>query len=331
MFPALIIFSISIAGIAVAMWRAPHVSRQNFFFGETVDPEFRSTEAARRILSRYRAITVLAATASWLAFGIMGPYLAGPDFRFFTLAAVFVLIGGAATALSQANRQTQPFAGQPEARRTASLEQRTRSLPGGWILFLGPILLVCTASLLVFANRIAIGYDALRASGSFLAVAFVTDALFLWLGYLAEFRSRRIYRAGEDELREAAYRRTHYWALLLFAYFMTMFQLIGALRTAGIVEGGTPLNTAMFVSAACMFIGFSACVFRLAAARTPAGDSTPDECWKWGFIYHNPDDAAFIVQKRIGYGWDLNFGNRWSWPAVGIILMIPIVLRVLWP
>jgi uncharacterized protein DUF5808 len=59
----------------------------------------------------------------------------------------------------------------------------------------------------------------------------------------------------------------------------------------------------------------------------------PDNCWKWGIFYVNPDDPAVFVRKRYGLGYTLNFANRWSWAAVALIalaiilpLSVPMVL-----
>ena len=42
-------------------------------------------------------------------------------------------------------------------------------------------------------------------------------------------------------------------------------------------------------------------------------DPTPNECWKTGILYYNPNDAALFVEKRDGYGYTFNFANGWSW------------------
>ena len=52
-------------------------------------------------------------------------------------------------------------------------------------------------------------------------------------------------------------------------------------------------------------------------------EPTPNECWKAGFIYYNPKDAALFVEKRSGIGYTFNFGNGWSW-----ILMLGLALVV---
>jgi uncharacterized membrane protein len=49
---------------------------------------------------------------------------------------------------------------------------------------------------------------------------------------------------------------------------------------------------------------------------------TPDECWKAGIFYSNPDDPALFVRKRSGIGYTLNFGNSWAWPVLALILLL---------
>jgi uncharacterized membrane protein len=52
-------------------------------------------------------------------------------------------------------------------------------------------------------------------------------------------------------------------------------------------------------------------------------EPTPNECWKGTIIYYNPNDSALFVEKRVGLGFTLNFGNRWSWVlATGLALVI---------
>lgn len=60
-------------------------------------------------------------------------------------------------------------------------------------------------------------------------------------------------------------------------------------------------------------------------------DPTPNECWRGGIIYYNPNDAALFVQRRDGVGFTINMGNRWSWTIYGSLLLMlasmPLVLR----
>jgi uncharacterized membrane protein len=46
-------------------------------------------------------------------------------------------------------------------------------------------------------------------------------------------------------------------------------------------------------------------------------ESTPDECWYLGSIYVNAKDPAIFVQRRIGFGYTPNMGNRLAWLIMG--------------
>ncbi|HEU0143068.1 MAG TPA: DUF5808 domain-containing protein [Bryobacteraceae bacterium] len=55
-----------------------------------------------------------------------------------------------------------------------------------------------------------------------------------------------------------------------------------------------------------------------------SGEVTPENCWHcWGQFYHNPQDPALFVEKRIGLGWTFNFGNRLSWVVLALMNLIP--------
>ena len=48
-----------------------------------------------------------------------------------------------------------------------------------------------------------------------------------------------------------------------------------------------------------------------------------DKHWKLGMFYYNPDDPAFIVEKRFGIGWTNNWARPISWViTIGFIVFI---------
>jgi uncharacterized membrane protein len=58
-------------------------------------------------------------------------------------------------------------------------------------------------------------------------------------------------------------------------------------------------------------------------------DRTPDRCCKAGIFYVNPADPALFVEKRLGIGYTLNFGNPWSWVVLVFIILIAIAPVIL--
>jgi hypothetical protein len=69
----------------------------------------------------------------------------------------------------------------------------------------------------------------------------------------------------------------------------------------------------------------------VATGRGPIGDRTADDRWIGGLLYFNTTDPALLVERRMGIGWTVNFGNPWSWVlviAVAVIVVVgPLTLR----
>jgi uncharacterized membrane protein len=59
-------------------------------------------------------------------------------------------------------------------------------------------------------------------------------------------------------------------------------------------------------------------------------DQTPDNCWYLGSIYVNANDPAIFVQKRIGFGYTINMGNRLAWLLMGgfVAAIVALVLTL---
>jgi uncharacterized membrane protein len=75
--------------------------------------------------------------------------------------------------------------------------------------------------------------------------------------------------------------------------------------------------------------GFLWPILRIAQEAGSGSDGTPDECWKLGQVYYNPNDPALLVEKRFGVGYTLNFGNRAAWLLIGLlvlVLLLPVLL-----
>jgi uncharacterized membrane protein len=76
-------------------------------------------------------------------------------------------------------------------------------------------------------------------------------------------------------------------------------------------------------------IAFMIAVLALAIVAVPApkrrdggdarGMSADPRAWRGGF-YVNPDDPALFVPKRQGAGWTLNFGHKWTWRLIWIMV-----------
>lgn len=302
----------------------PRFSRTGIFFGVTVHPEFHSTSDAAQILSRYRW-TILSATVIGAVFVYaVSPLLHGLEWLIGAGAAILLQYCGWTMALRRANLRAQGFA-LPSSIRTASLSPRQGTLPFGWLVFAGPMVLVIATGVLLFQRRETLLPEEFRGALSLLVAPLVADILFLSLACFSAFQTRLVQRRGN-------HRSLGYFLLVLFSYAFTVMGIGGALSSGHII--GPRIAFASFVAGLLMcLLPVIILAFR---ARKPeseesaAGDNTPDECWRWGIVYYNPDDPALLLEKRVGFGWTLNYGNKWSWVCSVAILAIPVLLRLIW-
>jgi uncharacterized membrane protein len=334
----LLIMSIGLVVGAALQCLAPLNFRPGIFFGITVDPEFRRTEDAQRILWSYRrpiiVMTVLCVGILWLVV----PRLGGPAAPIAASALVFLGVSVAIISMARATRHVRAFAKPLSPIRTVSVISRKRALPGGWLPLFGPMLIVGTARWLLLMKRESMPAEVYGAALALLLVPFVSNAFFMWVAWLATFRMRRINAGGPAANEESADRRSGYWLRLGLAYFQTFLWVAMALAVARITTAATGPRFVLIAWASLVILAIIALVHvvkrRRLALDTPGvaiTDNTPDSCWKWGIIYYNPEDPALVVETRTGRsGCDLNFGNKWSWLVTAVILATPFVIRLLW-
>lgn len=253
------------------------------------------------------------------------------------------------------SRHARAFAEPPPPARTVSLEPRAPSLPGGWLFFLGPLIILAIAAWFLQSNWNSIperfpihwGLDGKPngwATRSFegvygtLLLGFLTGATMLVMAYAIVFRTRQVSASGPPADRERAFKRNTYLIIMLCLY-MTSIVFAGlAIRpvlASRPDERGSEFETIILIS---MAISIAFVVYAIRAGQggarlakltetIPSGDGTPDECWKLGGqFYYNPSDPAWLVERRVGYGFTFNLANRWSWIFLVVLLAAPLLV-----
>ena len=316
-----------VVGVAV-QWYG-HLSFGSGFFGVTVDAEFSRTEDAQRIVWRYRRRIIVMAGLCIAALWLVVPHLNGAA-PLACLALTFISVSAGSISMAAAHRHVRAFAkpAAPAGTRTASLLPRKQTLPGGVLPFVGPMLIVGAAFLMIFTRRALMPPETYRRAVVLLLLPFVTNVFYMLVAGVLVFRTR-----PTDKQKE-------YWFRLLVAYFLTVLMVATPLVLAGIA---TPVMTSWvlmvltalwFVSMTIKTVSYEVSKWKR-ALRTPGaappGDTTPEECWKFGFIYYNSEDPALLVEARAGrIGW--NFGNNWSWAvlvALAAIFATPFLALLL--
>lgn len=329
--------------VALVFHLAPLMRKRSLFFGVTVDEGFRNSGEAHGIARTFRILVWTGAALAIAALSLAG-HMMSPGF--ISLGALIEVAFGIA-AWIYAWRCVRPHSGSHiSSERVVTLGQKTPSLPGGILAILIPFAGPAAATWYLWSRyadlpaRYPIHWNAAGqadrfASKSLLSVYFppiMSTCVLLLLAVFAlsiQYGSRRGI-SGEQPGWSAKHQRLNLLLLVAVMWILSVMLSIpsfGPLFSAEVVRLATWCSiTALLVVIAV----FCVRMYRISMQPTGGTDATPDECWRWGLVYYNPDDAALIVEKREGPGFTLNFGNTFSWVIVVLILLItilPVVVR----
>ncbi len=284
--------------------------------------------------------------------------------KYFLVFAAFgflISIGSLLTAFVMARSQTAPHRVMPSSHHEAEVRPRDTRLVGGWLGQVGPLLLLAAfAGYLVMRwndipERFPVHWGlngepngwATRGPGVFslLITGALTCLLLTGIAYLTVREGRRVNTSGPKGEQETKNFRlvqgilmmTNYWLAILFGG-MSLLPLV--IKThpqpaGGLIAFSVGGNVVLIAVVIWLAAKAGQGGWRLrtsgatATGRVAVGDRTPDESWKGGLFYWNPDDPAMLVEKRFGYGWTLNFGNIWSWVVLGVILLFGVGVPLL--
>jgi uncharacterized membrane protein len=317
----------------------PRFTRPDVFFGVTVDPAFRTTGAARRILRDYR----IALWSGAISAGALSWVLHRP------VVAFLVYVIGTCGAQVASHRRASIHA----ITRTRSttievdLSAPPERIPGGlWVALLPFIVLIGLGLWAVpHTDRLP---DRLPVHWGFngpnrwvitspraiigLLMQYALVCLLLTASALGVLHwSRRVSVPGPSAAAERRFRRRTVLLVLTTEYFTVLPPVFILLQAPAL---------AMKVWSAALLLTLLAFVISLIRAGqggthlTPGGgaigDRTADARWIGGLIYFNPTDPALLVEKRMGIGWTLNLGNPRTWAplmAVAAIVLIGPILK----
>lgn len=345
-----ILFALLVGGLT--MHGLPAMSRPDIFFAVTVPVAFRQDRRALAIRRDYRWL-VWASTLLGLLIAALGRRPGS------MLASMSTQLVGSWVAWVVAHRRVKPFAlvVGPAAPRVASLEPRTQGVPGGPVVAALPLLVVAGSALLLWMNWDQIpdrfptrwssdgtptGWRTRSVWGVFgpVIMAGAVTTLMLWMGRAIGSDTRQVAATGVAALLERRFKRGNAVYSVVSAYIMAILFCLMSVRP--ILSQTTRLPTGIWLVFAVIIVaslGMTAWMYWIgqggrrqvpADEAVPPGDGSPDEGWKAGMFYYNPADPALLVEKRMGWGWTLNFGHKGAWLIVLAILAAtigPLVLR----
>ncbi len=329
---ALTVRVLLIGGILLAL---PRITRMGLLFGAYVGEDSADREEARRLRrSWYRGCVILMVLSLVVGYGIS---IAGrPVAGNFTGTAVLLLgaLGLYLRTYSRARALASPESARQAETAEASLHGGEPKGAGLAKLALG----ICLVAALATFAYAAVSYQAMSGS-SFVAIMFVPSLNLVFsptLAVVALFtvtakRSIRAGSGGGSVEAQDAFRATMVnlmsWIALLFCAFMTVLSVqivrLGLSDNASL--GVWPLWTGALFLVFLLFLlfllgnmirifkryGQGGARLEKAAADAPLTDGLADNArWVWGLFYVDRDDPSIMVEKRFGFGYTMNYGNR---------------------
>jgi uncharacterized membrane protein len=330
---ATIMLSMAVFAISTLGHFLPQFTRPDVFFGVTVDPVFPTSDSARRILRNYRIALWCSAIAAGACIGAL--HRVGGAFLIYVIGTSAALVTSHRRALIHATTRSTTI--------EIDLLAPKEHIPGGLLVALLPFVVLIGLGLWAvphvdrLPDRLPVHWGVegpnrwvitspraiieLLALHAFVCLLLIASAL----GVL--HWSRRVSVSGPSGAAERQFLSRAVLLVLSAEYFSVLPPAFTLLQAPAF---------AMKVWSAALLVTMAAFVISLMRAGqggarqtrmvgNPIGDRTADARWIGGLFYFNPTDLTLLVEKRMGIGWTLNFGNPWSWlPLIGIAIIVVI-------
>ena len=293
-------------------------------------PEFAASDAARKLVGRYRLGDFLVAlvAAAVACLGWRAQSNAG------LIAAPLVQVAGLVGLWMLTWRALLPHRAPQHVVRTASLTGPlgpSAAWYAGTLAALAPLALV-VAFLAAhwhtiptqFATHWGIdgqpnGWGNRTVSDVFFPCGFAA-LLVLWItamGWLVSRFSPGVKHKPEVQKFTTGTLTSAAW---LVSLLMSAVTLLAVLPSS---PQGHPWYIAGLILPVFAFLAFVGVRARKAFQANPAESSTPAQAWLGGILYYNPADQALMVPKRSGMGYTFNFARPAAWAILaGILLLV---------
>jgi uncharacterized membrane protein len=302
---------------------APYLTPRRYYFGLTVAPGFRESDAGRAIRRVYNvAIAIAAISAATLMSAL-------PETA--PVAAVLLVPLTTCVAFFYARSRVQSHSSAAVPVREAEISRRPERLPLWTLLALPPFAIPALVGAYLSArwheiparfpvhwgldgqpNRWVVRTPHGVYGPLWFSAAIMTILIFIGL-------------AGYYGARRSAMRVAMLKMMVGLMYLIGfVFALVGLLP----LHHFSPL---VFMLPMLLFVGvILAYLYKLSSDPDMTTDETPDSAWRLSSIYYNRADPALFIQRRIGVGYTLNLGNPMSWLIIGLSLaLIPAAFLLL--
>lgn len=336
----------------------PYLTRETISFGISVSEETFRSEQLRRMRKQYATISLVIYIPLLFA-GLYASMQSNTTLQGTLLGVVISLIAVISIALNilfhfkmKKIKASLPAAakGKTVLAVDTSFHRQKLVLSNKWFFIHVGLTLASTAAALFnydrFPEQIALKFDMQgnvinSAAKSYTTVLFpnimqlLIIAIFIFVNW-SILRSKQQLSAGDPERsvrQNAVFRRR--WSMFTVLSGLAMVSLFSFIQLNMIyqLESSIILLVSLLIP---IFVVFFAVALsfttgqggsRVARSETgsPVQPVNDDAQWKLGFIYYNPNDPSFFVEKRFGIGWTLNFAHPMVWLVfLGIIIVIAL-------
>ena len=338
-------------------WLTPSLSTRTVRFGVRVPDDRVDDPVVQQEIRRFRT-TLLITGVIIAAVGVGLIYAAGvalvPLPVLAQIVAWYLLYYRANRVITAAKDEGEWFAGKRQAvTADTTLRSDPPKFPWAWLLL--PVLVVAASAVLGVirypdlpdpmpvhfdVNGVANRY-APKSIGSVFTVVFIQAGLTVLLCGIAALVFRG--PADVDPARPAASVRAHREFIARVGKgFIAMATLIdvGLLATDWAMwSGSSNVGVLLPLTLGPILVGVAVLILIIVRRNR---DNEPDEHtglshrdddsnWIGGIIYRNANDPSWFVQRRFGFGWTVNVGNRVALVTCASLTVVVVALGLLLP
>jgi len=339
-------------------WVVPYVTQNTIKFGVRIPPERANDPVIRRMLRIYHVWLALVTIGVFTAFifipDLYGFYKIGSFSYIVEIAAVYLIyfvVHGRLKKIKEENgwyHGAREAAGvlvpiAPESRRdyVYTIMLAFSALIIAATVFMGAILYPDLPSLLVthYANNgIPNGFERkdLIEVFTFPILQLVVTAILFLVSY-AIWRARQeieVFRPYTSYLQQLKFKKYYRYVIIAISISLNVsLMLVAAIhwgllnKKYGSALSYFPITAVLLISTPMIYLGQQGSRIKTGFPEQPTGfvNMNDDVLWKGGIFYFNRSDHSFLVAKRFGIGWTINFGNPLTWAVIMGIVMVPVV------
>jgi len=343
-FPLIILIMIGAFGLI-----APLLQPQNILFGVRIPARVleikkdRVDKFKRNFILKYLVIDLL-----WIIFSVFLILQYGMERYLITIAGQLLLQFGLYIYQNKAveNWKADIIRDIPEVKSKtkakvidSSYRKERLTISKRWYLIPLGLLIFQIAMNLINYDTIIGQTEQVRQISSFVLSSFFIFMILIWQNYVIANAKQNI-RAGEPEKsreQNIIFRRR--WSLYMFIVLSLIIfaNLILNLVYLDILKWNLeitenlyfiiPVVTLLGSLILSIIMGQSGARIKLTHKKSDSDydDIDDDQYWKFGIFYYNPQDPSVFIEKRMGIGWTLNFGNPKSLIFILSILAIVVI------